>query len=123
MLKEDFVIQSNVKRILVRSNIDCSELLFGSLNRVVYFRGFFRLRAIHIHGEPDLNKYLKTQEFITKTLFTLEKRVKSIPEVRDVAFQLLNWEKGKGRWIRIDEEKGKNKPSGENQPTIQSNIA
>ena len=104
MLKEDFVIQSNVKRILVRSNIDYSEIIFGSLNRVVYFRGFFRLGTIHFHGDPDLNKYLKTQEYITKTLFNLEKRIKSIPGVKDVFFQFLNWEKEKGRWIRIEEE-------------------
>ena len=117
MWKEDFVIQSNVKRTLVRSNIDYSDITFGSMNRVVYFRGFFRLRATHIHEDADLNKYLKTQEYITKTLFTLEKRIKSIPEVKDVVFQFLNWEKGKGRWIRIDEEKGKNRPSGESHTT------
>ena len=118
MLKEDFVIQSNVKRILVRSNIDYSEIIFGSLNRVVYFRGFFRLGTIHIHGDPDLNKYLKTQEYITKTLFSLEKRIKSIPGVKDIVFQLFNWKKEKGRWIRIEEEQEKNKASRESHTTI-----
>ena len=118
MLKEDFVIQSNVKRTLVRSNIDYSDITFGSMNRVVYFRGFFRLKATHIHEDADLNKYLKTQEYITKTLFTLEKRIKSIPEVKDVVFQFLNWEKEKGRWIRIEEEQEKNKASRECHTTI-----
>jgi hypothetical protein len=110
MLKEDFVIQSNVKRILARSSIDYSEISFGSLNRVVYFRGFFRLRAIRIQGDPDLNKYLKTQEYIARSLFTLEKRVKSIPDVKDVVFQLLNWERVKGRWIRMEQDKRERKP-------------
>ncbi len=112
MLKEDFAIQSEVKRMLVRSNIDYSDITFGSLNRVVYFRGFFRLRTTHIHEDADLNKYLKTQEYITKTLFTLEKRIKSITGVKDVVFQFLNWEKARGRWVRIEEEKGRNKQLG-----------
>jgi len=41
MLKEDFVIQSQVRRILVRTNVDYSKISFGTVRGVVYFRGFF----------------------------------------------------------------------------------
>jgi hypothetical protein len=117
MLKEDFLIHSDVKRILIRSNIEYSRITFASMNRVVYFRGFFRLKAIPVHGDPDLNRYLKAQEYVTQTLFILEKRVKSIPGVKDVAFEFLNWRKGRGRWIRIEEEEGKSKTSEQDLPT------
>ena len=106
MLKEDFVIQSNVKYILVRSNIDYSEIEFGSVKGVVYFRGFFRVRAIPRPVRTDEDRevaiFLTANEYNVTTLHTLEKRVKSNVGVRDVVFQFANWERQKGRWTRVD---------------------
>ena len=42
MFKEDFVIQSNVRHILIRSNIDYSRVTFGTVKDVVYVRGAFK---------------------------------------------------------------------------------
>ena len=84
MIKEDFVIQSTIRRLLVRSNIDYSALNFGTVKGVVYFRGLFKLTRIYAHGEEELSKDFKSQDFIRKTLTSLEKNVRSIPGVREV---------------------------------------
>jgi hypothetical protein len=93
MLEEDFTIQSNIRRILVRSNIDYSQIIFGTVKGVVYMRGLFKM-ARDYSGEGESIK-----DFTAKTLHTMEKRIKSIPGVMDVIFQLENWKKEKGQWV------------------------
>ncbi len=88
MLRDDFVIQTNIRRILVRSNIDYSEITFGTVRGVVYIQGVFK-----VGSSKD------TEDIIGKTLRSLEMKIRSIPGVVDVKFQLLNWKKEKGQWM------------------------
>ncbi len=93
MKKEDFVIQSEVRRLLVRSNIDYSKIDYGTVKGVVYFRGAFRLpMALETHEEA---KRMMT----AKTLLSFEKKIRVIPGIVDVVFQFTNWRKEKGQWI------------------------
>ena len=101
MIKEDFVIQATVRRLLVRSNIDYSALTFGTVKGVVYFRGLFKLARFYIQDEDDRSRDLKKEDYIRKTLSSLEKKVKSIPGVRDAVFQFVNWRKERGQWIPV----------------------
>jgi hypothetical protein len=92
MLREDFVIQTNVRRILIRSNIDYSEITFGTVRGVVYIQGVFKASR--------LNASLRdTEEVIAKTLRSLELKVRGIPGVLDVKFRLFNWKKERGQWM------------------------
>jgi hypothetical protein len=93
MLREDFVVQSNVRRVLVRGNIDYSELTFGTVRGVVYFQGRFKLAGIHSHGTSK-----EDEEFMARTLRSLELKIRSIPGVVDVKFQFVNWKKEGGQW-------------------------
>ncbi len=103
MIKEDFVIQATVRRLLVRSNIDYSAITFGTVKGVVYFRGLFKLTRIYIQEKDEQVLDLKSQDYIRKTLHSLEKKVKSIPGVRDVIFQFINWKKERGQWVPVRE--------------------
>lgn len=100
MKKEDFVIQSEVRRLLVRSNIDYSGIDFGTVKGVVYFRGFFRIpMALECHEE--------VKRMVTaKALSSFEKKVRTIPGVVDVVFQFTNWLKERGQWIPTRSLKG-----------------
>jgi len=104
MIKEDFVIQATVRRILVRSNIEYSALTFGTVNGVVYFRGLFKLAGTHSREKDDDFVGLKTQDYIKKTLYSFEKKVRLIPGVRDVLFQFINWKKETGQWVPVREK-------------------
>jgi hypothetical protein len=106
MLKEDFVIQANVRRVLVCSNIDYTTITFGTVKGVVYFRGLFRLARIYLYGDDEKMEHLKVQDFIQKTLTSLEKKVRNLPGVRDIMFQFVNWRKERGQWIPVEERKG-----------------
>ncbi len=99
MLKEDFVIQSNVRRVLVRSNIDYSTLIFGTVRGTVYIRGDFKMAGYYSHESEE-----SVREYTRKALHSLEKNIKNLPGVADVVFQLLNWKKEKGQWIPKKEE-------------------
>ena len=101
MLKEDFVIQVSVRRLLARTNIDYSGFDFGSVKGVVYFRGIFRVNRSYSFEDPELSRYLKTRDYIIKTLYSLEKRVKGINGVKDVVFQFSNWEREHGQWVQV----------------------
>jgi hypothetical protein len=94
MLREDFAIQSEIRRILVRSNIDYSKINFGTIKGMVYLRGMFEMSRFY--GDDSAEGI---QEFTKKTLISLEKKLKSIPGVTDVNFQLVNWKKEKGQWV------------------------
>jgi hypothetical protein len=94
MLREDFVIQTNIRRILIRSNIDYSEITFGTVRGVVYVQGTFKLPGI---SSDRISR--DTENVIAKTLRSLELKIRSIPGVVDIKFQLHNWKKEKGQWI------------------------
>jgi hypothetical protein len=94
MLKEDFVIQSNVRQILIRSNIDYSRITFGTVKGVVYLRGIFRPPHHHTDGSIE-----SAADFTIKSLQSLEKKIKGIPGVIDIEFELANWTKTGGQWI------------------------
>lgn len=106
MIKEDFVIQATVRRLLVRSNIDYSTLTFGTVKGVVYFGGLFKSAHIYGHGEGEQTLDMKNKDFLSNTLHSLEKKVKSISGVRDVIFQFINWKKDRGQWVPVREERG-----------------
>jgi hypothetical protein len=92
VLRDDFVIQTNVRRILIRSNIDYSEITFGTVRGVVYIQGIFKVSRLDTNTKDS-------EDIIAKTLHSLELRIKSIPGVIDVKFQFLNWRKEKGQWM------------------------
>ena len=102
MLKEDFVIQSDIRRILIRTNINYSRMDFGTVKGVVYIRGIFQLSFSPKQGEEE-----KMKTMTTNTLYSLEKKVRSIPGVSDVIFQLHNWRKERGQWVPIEMKKKK----------------
>ena len=121
MLKEDFSIHSNVRRILVRSNIDSTKINFGTVRGVVYFRGFFQVSHVYVYNDDELNRYLKGQDFIRKTLISLEKKVRELPGVKDVVFQLLNWNKEKGQWKPLEAKKKVEKYAQKNESDESTN--
>ena len=113
MLKEDFVIQSEIRRMLIRTNINYAKIDFGTVKGVVYLRGLFQI--VHHHSDGDEGE---VKELTVKTLYSLEKKVKSTPGVSDAIFQFTNWRKEKGQWVPIepkekeeeDEDEGKRDP-------------
>ena len=119
MLNQDFIIQSNVRRILVRSSIDYTRIDLGTVRGVVYFNGVFRLAGVTPEGREkrdqeltyrDIPALIKRQhETVARTLYTLEKRVKGVPGVLDVVFQFSNWRKEKGQWVPVKEKEKKKK--------------
>jgi hypothetical protein len=102
MLKEDFVIQSNIRRLLVSYNIDRNKIDIGTIRGVVYVRGFFKLTYNTPESEGE-----KLQGFTLKTLTTFEKRIRSLPGVSDIIFQLVDWKKEKKEWVRVEAKEEK----------------
>jgi hypothetical protein len=100
MLEKDFAIQSNLRRMLVRTSINYSKMDFGTVKGVVYIRGIFQLSYISPDTDED-----QLQELTAKTLYSFEKKVRNIPGVTDVMFQLQNWRKEKGQWVQIEAKK------------------
>ncbi len=105
MLKEDFVIQSQIRRILVRSNVDYSKMTFGTVKGVAYFRGIFHLSRVYTSVENEKDEGSKIRDFTVKTLSSLEMKIRSVPGVSDVIFQFLNWKKERGNWVPVEEKK------------------
>jgi len=95
MNKEDFVIQSEVRRMIVRANIDQTKIDFGTVRGVVYFRGIFQ----PINLPSGSNEAMET--YVSKTLFSFEKKIRSISGVSDIVFQFINWKKEQGHWIPV----------------------
>lgn len=113
MIKEDFVIQSEVRRMLIRTNIDYTKLDFGTVRGVVYLRGLFKLSRVYTDGDEEAVK-----EFTAKTLFNFEKKIRSIPGVSDIVFQFINWRKEKGQWIPIEMKKKEGKDEDKKAPDL-----
>lgn len=116
MLKEDFVIQSNIRRILIRTSINYSRMDFGTVKGVVYIRGVFQISFSSKEGDKE-----KMKTMTTNTLYSLEKKVRSIPGVSDVIFQLLNWRKERGQWVPI-EMKGKKEEENDDESKVESTL-
>jgi len=91
MLREDFVIQTNIRRILIRSNIDYSDITFGTVRGVVYVQGTFKVSGIDLTSKDS-------EEVMARTLRSLELKIRSIPGVVDVKIQFHNWKREKGQW-------------------------
>jgi hypothetical protein len=96
MLEEDFVIQANIRRMLTRTEIDASQIDFGTVRGVVYIRGTLQLSRLDLSWDSD-----KVRDFTVNTLYSLEKKIRRIPGVSDVIFQLNNWKKEKGHWFHV----------------------
>jgi hypothetical protein len=96
MLKEDFAIQANIRQMLTRTEIDISQMEFGTVRGVVYIRGTFQFSR----SDPswDLNR---VKDFTAQTLYSLEEKILRIDGVSDVIFQLNNWRKEKGHWFYV----------------------
>jgi hypothetical protein len=94
MLREDFVIQTNIRRILIRSNVDYSDLTFGTVRGVVYIQG-----TVKVSGTSSDANSRDTEDIVSKTLRSFELKIRSIPGVVDVRFQFLNWKKERGQWV------------------------
>ena len=116
MLKEDFVIQSNLRRILIRTSINYSRMDFGTVKGVVYIRGVFQISLSSKVGDEE-----KMKTMTTNTLYSLEKKVRSIPGVSDVIFQLLNWRKERGQWVPI-EMKEKKEEENDDESKVESTL-
>ena len=116
MLKEDFVIQSNIQRILIRTSINYSRMDFGTVKGVVYIRGVFQISLSSKEGDEE-----KMKTMTTNTLYSLEKKVRSIPGVSDVIFQLLNWRKERGQWVPI-EMKEKKEEENDDESKVESTL-
>ena len=118
MLKEDFVIQSNIRRILIRTSINYSRMDFGTVKGVVYIRGIFQISLSSKVGDEE-----KMKTMTTNTLYSLEKKVRSIPGVSDVIFQLLNWRKERGQWVPVEIKKVEGeKKEEEDENKMESNL-
>jgi hypothetical protein len=100
MLEKDFAIQSNLRRVLVRTSINYSKMDFGTVKGVVYIRGIFQISYVSPDADED-----QLKDLTVKTLYSFEKKVRNIPGVTDVMFQLLNWRKEKGQWVPIEANK------------------
>lgn len=112
MLKEDFFIQSEIRRALVRANINYSKINFGTIKGVVYFRGIFQV------SRPRSDMDDKELENLTeKALYSFEKKIRSIPGVSEVIFQFTNWKKERGQWIPVKTERIK-RENGEKEDSI-----
>jgi predicted RND superfamily exporter protein len=70
---------------------------FGTVKGVVYIRGVFQISHASADGDEE-----KMKDLAIKTLYSFEKKVRSIPGVSDVIFQLLNWRKERGQWVPIE---------------------
>ena len=96
MLREDFVTQSNIRRMLSRTEINASQMDFGTVKGVVYIQGTFQLSRSDSSWDSP-----KVKDFTAHTLYSLEKKIRRIPGVSDVIFQLNNWRKEKGHWFHV----------------------
>ncbi len=93
MNRSDFLILSEVRRHLTRTQADPARIQFGVTRGVVYFAGEFSVRT----GARELEgrKYF---DLVTNTLLGLEKQLRRIPGVVDVFFRFSNMQKESGVW-------------------------
>jgi hypothetical protein len=68
-------------------------MTFGTVRGVVYIQGTFKVSGISTEGSSR-----DAEEFLARTLRSLELKIRSIPGVVDIRFQFINWKKEKGQW-------------------------
>jgi hypothetical protein len=69
---------------------------FGTVKGVVYFRGIFQITP----PKPQMDE--KEIERVTvNTLYSFEKKIRSIPGISDIVFQFTNWRKQRGQWFPV----------------------
>ena len=66
---------------------------FGTVRGVVYIQRTFQASRFDPSWDSD-----RVNEFTANALYSLEKRIRGIPGVTDVIFQLNNWKKEKRHW-------------------------
>lgn len=95
MLRSDFIVHSEVRRELARTQADLERIHFGVTRGVIYFGGEFWIRM----GVRKLDgqKYF---DALISTLVGLEKRLRRISGVVDIFFRFNNLEKSGGFWRR-----------------------
>jgi urate oxidase len=69
---------------------------FGTVKGVVYIQGTFQISRFDPSWDGD-----KVNDVAMNTLYSLGKKIRRIPGVSDVIFQLNNWKKEKGHWFRV----------------------
>lgn len=90
----DFRTNTQVRRILVKRWIDTSRVEFGTTNGVVYVKG--------IIGTPEDHRAYKSLGGRSRLdlLIKIEKEIRRLPDVKDVVFKLVDYQKSGGRWVR-----------------------
>lgn len=90
----DFRTNTEVRRILVKRWVDTSKVEFGTTNGVVYIKGVIAtpedikaFRGLASRSRLDL-------------IMKIEKDIRKLPDVKDVVFKLVDYEKTGGRWVR-----------------------
>jgi hypothetical protein len=73
---------------------------FGTVKGVVYIQGLFQISYPSAEGDEE-----KMKDLTIKSLYSLEKKVRNIPGVTDVIFQLFNWRKERGQWGPVEVKK------------------
>lgn len=118
MRSEDFRINAIVRSILVRRYIDTSRCIFTTINGRVYIRG--ELLKIYRKRDREDNGGNLTQSEATSEkasggfqpkqgevqdgelllISILEQEISRIPAVKGIQFDLRNWRKEMGKWVR-----------------------
>lgn len=78
MRKEDLIIQSQVRGILVRTNVVASKIRFGTVRGIFYFRGLFTVTRVNLRGDDSKDLTFKTRDFAVKILSSFEKKGKAL---------------------------------------------
>jgi hypothetical protein len=100
MIRSDFVILSEVRREVARTEAVLESIQFGVTRGVVYFAGEFWIRM----GVRNLERQ-KYYDALVSTLVGLEKRIRRIAGVRDIFFRFTNVDKQGGFWRRLKTKK------------------
>ena len=102
MAAEDYFINSKVKGILVRHNVDTGKCTCQTIKGKVYLRGYLmkmgqssRKRFVVVDNKVELN----ARDFNElQAAQKIEEEIMNITEVTDVFFDLDNVQKDRGRW-------------------------
>jgi len=113
MHQRDFFVQSEVRRALIRSDIDFKKIDLGTVRGVVYLKGSFQQFNIPVDVEEE-----KACEITAKTLHAFEKNIRRIPGVSDIVIQFTNWRKEKGQWVPIEVKKEKDEDEDKTTHTV-----
>jgi hypothetical protein len=82
--------------MLSRTEIDASQMDFGTVRGVVYIQGTFQFSRSDPSWDSD-----RVKDFTAQTLYSLEKKIRRIEGVSNVIFQLNNWRKGIGSMSKL----------------------